>query len=169
MSIFLFVSLSVGYYKKSVTGETIDKRESWKFGNWDNQPSTPEVTKPIMPERIQKEDKKEDKKETQIEAKTYVEALNLSKEKKLPILIFFFKGDCHWCDKMKDVLNEQEVQIAMRRFIYLKVDAESNRDLARKFGIRPVPSFLKTDESEQTLDKKIGYSNEDNFVKWLKN
>lgn len=147
---------------------------NWQWSdNWvvqkektENVEEKQEEVKEVKPEKPDDSDSVKPNK--QITAKTYEEALEKSKEFKKPIFAFFSASWCDACKKMKNnVLSTQEVKEAMKGFVFVEIDADENREMAKKFNVGLLPTSIIINEKEQTVKATIGSSSPENFKKWL--
>jgi thioredoxin-related protein len=95
-------------------------------------------------------------------------ALDIAKSESKPILIDFYTDWCGWCKKLdKDTYGNAQVQQELEQFVCVKIDAEKNKDLSRKYKISGFPStaFLKSDG--QLIEVVPGYRPPDEFMKIL--
>lgn len=99
----------------------------------------------------------------------YEEAVSISKKYNRPLFLYFTSGGCHWCKQMNNTFEDANVKAAMKEYIFFKVNTESNRDLTRKFGIGPIPSYVILNSNDQSVaNKGEGYKDPGEFTDWLK-
>ena len=81
-------------------------------------------------------------------ANTYSAALRSAGQLGKPVLIDFYADWCRHCKEMDRVVNQ--IPDAMAHFVYLRVNAERDVPLAKKFGVKSYPTVvcLKPDGSE---------------------
>lgn len=171
--VFVFVSFStlIGYdikyghkLEKFIGKETV---ENWK---WDDKWGDKKADS--KSDDVVKEEPKEEPKEelVQIVADDYLKAIKMSGETGKPVLVFFTADWCTWCQKMKkDVLTEDSVKVAMKNYIYVVVNADKQRHIARKFKITGLPSYLITNCDQTELKLGSGFANTEKFASWLDN
>jgi len=104
-----------------------------------------------------------------IVAKSYAEALVLSGKHGMPILVVFYADWCNWCKELDKTLAEESVKEAMKKYIYVRVDSDSNRDIAKKHEVKFLPYYTITNSDEEILKGDGGYKKAGEFVKWLNN
>jgi uncharacterized protein len=98
----------------------------------------------------------------------YEAALAQAKQQKKKVFIVFGADWCHWCHKLEeDTLSKQSVQTKLRNYVVLHVNTDNNRDLARKYGARGLPSYVVTDADGVSLKKGSGYKTVSEFLEWL--
>jgi thioredoxin-related protein len=145
---------------------SLDSHSNINF-NWDDNwttedNNTPNVKSlPVEPVQIE-----------QLVANSYQEALEMSAEKKMPILIIFHGSQCSHCIRMKrEVLPNQKVKSMMMNYIYLSVDTDerAGQRIASKYSLRYIPAFAITNSFEDKLKFKESYMDVDQLVKWLNN
>ena len=125
------------------------------------------ITKPDEPKEEPKQE--ELKKEVLADAKTYSEALKMSKEHNRPIFLFFGAHWCHWCQQMRNgTLSDSEVKnkLATEYIVYF-VDTDKHRNLARKFKISGIPVSMIISEDEKEVAKHSGAMSKQDFMNFL--
>lgn len=134
---------------------------NWQWqDNWGVQ-ITPPVEKPKEIEQP--------KAEPLLIVGSYKEALQKSAELKKPVLVYFAADWCQWCQKMKsEVLDLPEVKEAMKGYVVVFVNVDRNRDIAKKFRVTTLPSYLITNQKEEKVKFSSGYKNAQDFINWLK-
>ncbi len=112
---------------------------------------------------------------------SFNDALDEAKKINKAILIDFYTDWCHWCDVMdeKTYTNDQVKELIKEKFIPVKFDAESDKEvkyknrsipqvkLARELGVTGYPTtfFLESDGS--IIGGQPGYLEPENFIKLL--
>jgi thiol-disulfide isomerase/thioredoxin len=133
-------------------------KSNWAWGdNWSDkdhdQGSAVDPISPVAPS-------------AQVTASTYQNALQLSGQRGMPVLVYFEADWCTWCKKMKrDILP----QVNMKHYILVYVDVDRNRAVANKFGIRSLPAYVITNARENSLKVGDKYREVDDFRSWLNN
>lgn len=147
-------------------GNLNDNQSNWNWSDdWQNQKIQPQV-EPQEP----KSQPKDERPKQQIVAQNYQDALKKSSELGIPVLVMFETDWCGWCKKMKqETLPNTKVKAALKNYIIVHVNTDNNRFVARKFGVRGLPSYVITNYREANLKKGSGYKDADAFVKWLDN
>ena len=108
----------------------------------------------------------------QMVATSYQEAIEMSAEKGMPVLIIFHGSSCSYCTKMKrEVLPNEQVKMIMKNYIYLSVstDDRAGQRIASKYGLRYIPAFAITNSNEDKLKFEEKYMDAEMLVKWLNN
>lgn len=96
---------------------------------------------------------------------SYEEAVNQSKDRYKPILLFFTGSDwCSWCHKLeKEVLDTQEFALSNGdQFIFVKLDfplnrslprseTSQNKELQRKYDVRSFPTIVILDPQQRQI------------------
>ncbi len=96
---------------------------------------------------------------------TYGEGLERAKAENRPVLVYIHSDTCHVCRAfLEDLSKYSDLREAMNRFIIVKVDFNSERLLAMKFGATGTPEFhiLYPNGTVMEIDGKkvvyIGYA-----------
>lgn len=133
--------------------------DSWNSNNNNNTPNVePTLDEPAPIE--------------QMVATSYQEAIEMSAEKGMPVLIIFHGSSCSYCTKMKkEVLPNEQVKMIMKNYIYLSVstDDRAGQRIASKYGLRYIPAFAITNSNEDKLKFEEKYMDAEMLVKWLNN
>ena len=138
-----------------ITNDTI-LSDSWGTSVVSNTPNKQRQSDPIV--------------RSQITASSYKDAIKKSGEKGMPVMIFFEADWCGWCKKMKDEsLSDKDVKKIMKNYILVFVDYDRNTSVARKFGVKALPSYAITNMNETNLKSDAGYLNAKRFHNWLDN
>ena len=114
----LFVLTIIGYNMRQTAIEKTNQaypNNNWKSDDWGTK------TQPNIVEDKPEPIKEKPKTDEQIIAKSYDEALKVSKEKNMTIVMFFHGKSCHWCDKMKTVLDDKEVANSLKKSFAAKL------------------------------------------------
>ncbi len=101
-----------------------------------------------------------------IEFYSYSEGLEKAKSENKPVLIYIHSDTCHVCKAfLEDLKKYRDLREAMDRFIVVKVDFNTERLLAMKFGATGTPEFyvLYPNGTVMVVNGKrmayIGYAN----------
>jgi thioredoxin-related protein len=160
-----FCSTAVIYKKKHQTKDADVKSPSnWPWKNeWEGGRVPP---KP--------EEKKEDGQSPvtppveAITAKSFEDAKELSGKYGRPILLFFTAEWCQYCQKMKsEVLPKAEVKAMLAKYIFLSVDVDTSRTLAKEFGVQKIPSHVVTNMKGEKLKHEEKSMSAADYVAWL--
>lgn len=135
--------------------------------NWNNKQSNnlpkPEMQPEVKPEALPAQ---------AIKADSYDEALKISGEKGMPVLVIFSGDHCQYCRKFKsEVLPSAKVQNALKGYVYVIVDTGSRagQRVASKYGLKYIPAFAITNHKEDKLKFDEKYMSSDQFSRWLNN
>lgn len=73
----------------------------------------------------------------------YNSALAVHQTRKIAMALYFFTTWCKYCREFeKEVLGDSEVQRFLAKFPRAQIDAEKEKDLAKKYGVTGYPTFL---------------------------
>ena len=103
------------------------------------------------------------------EAKTYEEALKISKETNKQIFIYFGADWCSYCKKMENIFENESVSKELDQYVFLKINVEKNKSLAKKHDVKTIPDYMIINEEEDVIKRHTGYKNKTEFLDWLKN
>ena len=97
---------------------------------------------------------------------TYEEALEISKQNKKNILIDFSAVWCANCFELKEKVFESE---ELKKFIYdnlifVEVDVDKRKDIAKEFNIKWLPCIIIIDENKNILYSKNSFSSFDEKI-----
>lgn len=97
---------------------------------------------------------------------TYEEALEISKQNKKNILIDFSAIWCANCFELKEKVFESE---ELKKFIYdnlifIEVDVDKRKDIAKEFNIKWLPYIIIIDENKNILYSKNSFSSFDEKI-----
>ncbi len=97
---------------------------------------------------------------------TYEEALEISKQNKKNILIDFSAVWCANCFELKEKVFESE---ELKKFIYdnlifVEVDVDKRKDIAKEFNIKWLPYIIIIDENKNILYSKNSFSSFDEKI-----
>jgi len=139
--------------------------EEQQSSNWEWENDWEGVETPESPDQPKENDEKPG---SQIIANNYADAIEESGKYGMPIFVYFEADWCNWCKKMKDgALSDSKVQEIMKNYVVVYVDTDQNRDLAKEFEVRVVPSYAITNHEEAKLKRGEGFKEADEFAPWL--
>lgn len=103
--------------------------------------------------------------------KSVAAAQKVAKEKNQLILVDMFAQWCGWCHKFeREVVPSKAFQDATNDIVLLRVDTEDGKEgtqLAKKFGINSLPTFLLLTPDMTAAGMIRGYAPPDKFVEML--
>ena len=98
----------------------------------------------------------------------YDAALALARADGKQIVIDFFATWCGPCKMMEqDTFTDEEVQKRVEDFVALKIDVDQQQDMARRYGVRGLPTTMVIDAEGQPVATAVGYLDPDRFLKLL--
>jgi len=89
----------------------------------------------------------------------YDNALKSAKAEDKPLLLYFYSNTCYYCNIMdKDTLADNDVSATLRHdFVFLRIDVDRSKDLARLYRITGTPSSWFLEPSGKRLFEAPGY------------
>lgn len=103
--------------------------------------------------------------------KTVASAQKQAKEKNQLILVDMFAEWCGWCHRFeREVFPSKQFQDATKDIVLLRLDTEDGKEgtqMARKFGVTSLPTFLLLTPDLTAAGLIRGYAPPDQFVKML--
>lgn len=93
---------------------------------------------------------------------SYNDAVLLSKEIDLPVLVIFSSGDCRFCDLLKNNMPETE------DLIICFIDYNSNKNLVKQYNVSLIPDSLLIDSNGKVLKRLKGFKDKKTYGDWLK-
>jgi thiol-disulfide isomerase/thioredoxin len=147
---------------------------NWRWNDeWNSQtpvapvtPVTP-VTPPVVTPPV-KPPEKPTKPQGQIVASDYADAISKSSQFGMPVFVLFTADWCAYCKKMKEeTLPNAEVKQAMMSYIMVIVNTDQNRQIAQKYSVRVLPTFVITNNTEKVLKSGQGFQDAQTFAQWL--
>lgn len=102
-----------------------------------------------------------------LEIHSYEDAIELAKGSDSYIYVLFVGDRCSWCDRQKTVMIDPKVVDGLKSFVVVYVNVSKEKDLAKKHGIRMVPTHLIIDEDGDPIKKFAGYQTADDLLRWL--
>lgn len=145
---------------------------NWRWSDEWNNTEAPVPVKPTTPqppaEKPQQQPQQPTRPQGQIVASNYADAITKSRQYGMPVFVFLSADWCGYCTKMKqETLNDAQVKEIMKNYILVHVNTDQNRDVAQKFGVRVLPTFVVTNTTEKALKSGQGFQDAQTFAKWL--
>ena len=138
--------------------------------NWDDDWGSTEMPHTEEEEAISEPPIEEEMPKHQLVAKDYAEALSLSGKYGVPVLVVFHADWCHWCQKLESkTLTNKDVKEAIKKYVYVRVNSDDNREIAKKHQVKFLPYYTITNYKEEILKGDGGYKDAKAFVTWLDN
>lgn len=159
VSIVVLAFLIIFIWKSNQDGNLFH-RPNWQWeDNWGNQ---------YIPTHPQEHNRPQQNIPHRIVANSFEDALQKSKESGRPIVVIFGASWCQWCRKLEsETLTESRVMNRLENYVYLKVDADTERKLAEKFSISGLPAMVILDSDGHVLKRDQGFKDAKEFSNWL--
>ena len=92
-------------------------------------------------------------------AEDYENALKTAKAVNKPLLLYFYSNTCYYCGLMdKNTLADRDVSATVKQdFVFVRIDVDRSRDLARLYRITGTPSSWFLDPTGKRLFEAPGY------------
>jgi thiol-disulfide isomerase/thioredoxin len=101
---------------------------------------------------------------------TKTNALAETSGSKQPVLVFFTASWCQPCKLMTRLtLTNDTVQQMVSTMTHLAVDIDEHQDLAQKYGIDGVPTFVLLSDTGAEVRRTSGFQPAPDFLRWLTN
>ena len=96
----------------------------------------------------------------------YENALEKSKLRDKPLMIYFYTDWCSWCRKLERETynNDQVATLLNENFICLRINAEKHPNLTAQYVIPGFPVTLFLSSNGEELGRIIGYKGPDVFL-----
>lgn len=100
----------------------------------------------------------------------YEEGLALAKQEGKKIFVHFYADWCAYCEKMENetLKNSAVIDYLNQNFIPVRVNSEKDRDLARNYYIRGLPSTWFVSETGEKISSLPGYISAEMLLNALK-
>ena len=82
-------------------------------------------------------------------------------------LLKFYAEWCQPCKMLSTVINESKADIESLMVTIEEVDVDNNMELAKKYGIRGVPTLVMVEESGQEVRRKSGYMSNEELIRFV--
>ena len=89
-----------------------------------------------------------------------------SENSKKDILVIFTADWCGACQKMKKDIDDDPSLVD--GLIVCYIDYDESPDLVKEYKVKKIPDYFLLSKGVETK-RKVGYSNKNDFKKWLKN
>jgi thioredoxin-related protein len=96
-----------------------------------------------------------------ISVNSYDEAVSLSKQMNLPILIIFSSDDCSYCNLLKENIPDIE------NTIVCFIDYQNNKQLVKQYKVSLIPDSIVIDHKENQLKRLKGFKDKHSYEAWL--
>jgi thiol:disulfide interchange protein len=92
-------------------------------------------------------------------------AFDLAKKQHRLIFVNVYTEWCHWCKQMKNTYQDSSVvNLINQNFIPVKVDADKNAEVIKRYKVSDLPSALILDSDYKVINTVNGYFTPDEFI-----
>lgn len=92
--------------------------------------------------------------------------LEQAKAEGKPLMVDFYTDWCGWCKKLdQDTYSSANVQGLAEKFVCVKVDGDKDQADTAKYGVRGYPTIIFLNADGKEINRNVGYSGPDEFVK----
>ena len=91
-------------------------------------------------------------------------ALSIAKKLDKPVLIYFYADWCGPCKLVDEMLNDDRVRLFSNETILVRLDADKDHALAKKYGIYAFPTLIFVSTSGNELKRIQGTSMDFDFI-----
>lgn len=102
-----------------------------------------------------------------LEIHSYEDAMKLAKDMDSYVYILFVGNRCVWCDRQKSVMVDPKVVDGLKSFVVVYANVSEEKDLARRHGVKVVPTHLIVDDNGDPIKRFAGFQSPDDLLKWL--
>jgi thiol:disulfide interchange protein len=100
---------------------------------------------------------------------SYAAALDEARSANKPAFVYFTASWCVPCQSMKSTTwADRGVDAALRDYVPVKVDVDEHPDLAQKYNVTAMPTFLVTDKAGKVLSTWSGAASPEEFIRQLR-
>ncbi|MBF0489061.1 MAG: thioredoxin family protein [Candidatus Omnitrophica bacterium] len=88
----------------------------------------------------------------------YEHALQTARREDKPLLVYFYATWCGQCHKFQsNTLTDWTVKSLAKKFVCVKLDAEFEKDLAKRFEVTGYPTVIFLNTAEKLMNRMEGY------------
>ena len=86
------------------------------------------------------------------------------------VFAYFTAGWCPPCQQMKKTTwADNTVKAAMEKFVPVKIDVDAHPELAQKYGVNAMPTYVIVSEQGEVLRRRTGLMMPEEMLRWLEN
>lgn len=87
-----------------------------------------------------------------------------------PVFAYFTATWCPPCQQMKKTTwADNTLKAAMDKFVPVKIDVDAHPDLAQKYGVNAMPTYVILSEQGEVLRHRTGLMMPQEMLRWLEN
>jgi thioredoxin-related protein len=105
-----------------------------------------------------------------IEWYNYEQGMSEAKKNGKNIFLHFYANWCRYCTIMEKetFANGSVINYLNKNFVSIKVNTDTQRKIAMKYGVRGLPSNWFVNNSGEKIGNRPGYISPDNMISYLK-
>jgi thioredoxin-related protein len=101
---------------------------------------------------------------------SYSSGMKFAETQNIPIFLHFYADWCRYCDKMaKETFQENTIiEFLNSNFVSIKVNYDTEKELAKKYQVRGLPTTFVIDSKGERLGPIPGYLSEKMLLEMLR-
>jgi thiol:disulfide interchange protein len=88
-----------------------------------------------------------------------------AKQSGKPIMMDVFAEWCGWCKKLdSEVYTDKNIVTLSQKFVNVKLDSDKNQEVAKKYGVRGLPTIIFLSPDGKVINKVVGFHDSGAFA-----